>query len=103
MESAHLQIAGTLVAHQTADTLLHLARRLVGERQRQNLPRLDALLQKIGYLIGQHTRLSRAGTGNDQRRPVAEENRLALTFVQRGQESIVFHHVCADFRAKVQQ
>ena len=53
-----VQIARTLVTHQTANTFLHLARRLVGECQRENLPRLHTLLQKIGYLIGQHTRLS---------------------------------------------
>ena len=83
VESAHLQIAGTLVAHQSGDALLHLASRLVGEGQGEDIPRCQiVLLQQIGNLIGEDSRLARARTSYNQLSTVAPFHGLALAVVE---------------------
>ena len=80
-------MACLLFAYQSADAFAHLASRLVGEGQGQDVPGFEAvLLQQIGYLVGQHARLARTGTGNHQLRPVAIFHRFALTLVQLFQQ-----------------
>ena len=57
-------MACLLFAYQSADAFAHLASCLVGEGQGQDVPGFEAvLLQQIGYLVGQHTRLARASSG----------------------------------------
>ena len=90
MEGTHPQVAGTL-SHLAGDALLHLAGGLVGKGQRQDAPRLVALLHQIGYLVGKHTRLSRSCTCNDQRRTFIIKHSLTLAAVQLIQ--IVTHNL----------
>ena len=58
MERTHLQIHSPLLPDQSADTFFHLACRLVGKGQCQNIPRGHTAFQQIGYLISQHTGFS---------------------------------------------
>ena len=83
VEGAHLQIAGLVQPHQPPYALLHLAGRLVGKGQGQDVPGLHALLHQIGYLVGQHARLARACTSYHQRGTIAIDDRLALTLIER--------------------
>ena len=66
-------------AEQQLDALAHLLRRLVGERDREQLvgPRLAAVDQ-VGDPVRQHARLAAAGAGEDQQRPVAVRDGLPL-------------------------
>ena len=65
MERAHLQVDGLMLTYQSGNTLLHLACRLVGKCQGQDIPGFQSyLLHQIGNLIGQHTRFSGACTSN---------------------------------------
>ena len=82
MESSHLQALCSLLTNEPTYTFLHLACCLVGKSQRQNIPRLIALLQEISYLIGQHARLARTSTSYHQLRPVTIFHSSALTIVQ---------------------
>ena len=69
---------------QQLGAVAHLAGRLVGERDREDLARLDrAGRDQVGDPVGQHPRLARAGAGEDQQRPVAVGDGLALGLVQR--------------------
>ena len=81
VEGAHLKVACLLLAHQSANALLHLSRRLVGKRQCQNLPGLHPLFQQPRNLICQHARLSRSCARNHQRGTVVIQHRLLLTLV----------------------
>ena len=55
------------VADQRGDPLLHLAGRLVGERDRDDLVGTHVAGGKqIGDPVGQHPGLTRPGTGHDQ-------------------------------------
>ena len=58
MERSHIEIAGSLLAHQLSDTVSHLLGRLVGKRQRQDIPWHHPLIQQVCNLVGQHTRLT---------------------------------------------
>ena len=55
--------------HQHRHTIQHLTRRLVGERQQQDLLGQHAIVQQPGHAIGQRPRLARSCPGNDQRLP----------------------------------
>ena len=75
--------------HQTHHPLAHLRGRLVGERDRQNLPHpYVASGQQVGDAAGEHRRLSRTGTGDDQQRASLVQHRLALLRVQPVQQLI---------------
>ena len=65
------------------DTLLHLARGLVGEGHRQDLPGPGfAEIEQMGDPRGQHPGLAGAGAGQHQYRAVGGLDRLALFGVQ---------------------
>ena len=93
MEGTHLEITGMFVAHQSANTFLHLASSLVRERQGKYLPGLHTLFQQPGYLIGQDTRLSRASTSDDQTCSITVEHCITLTIIQL-LKYIVVHYCC---------
>ena len=86
VEGAHPEVLCPSFAHLPGYTLLHLTRRLVGERQRQDVPRVHALFHQVSYLIRQHTRLARARTRYHQRRPVTVEHGISLPLIQFVQE-----------------
>ena len=73
-------------ADQGADALLHLARRLVGEGDAQDLARPGAAGgQDMGQARGQHPGLAGAGAGQHQHGAVHRLHRFALFLVQAGE------------------
>ncbi len=70
-------------AHQLLDALLHLARGLVGEGDREDLPRVDpALGQQVGDAVGEHPGLAGTGPGDDEQRRTGVHDGGALLGVQ---------------------
>ena len=70
-------------ADERGDPLLHLARGLVGEGDRQDLAGLHvALGQQVGDAVGEHPGLARAGAGDDQQRAALVDDRRALLRVE---------------------
>ncbi len=70
-------------ADQVADAVLHLARRLVGEGDGEDLPGLGAAGgEQMGDAGGEHARLAGAGAGQYQNRPLGRLHRFALFRVQ---------------------
>ena len=68
---------------QGGDPLLHLAGRLVGEGDGEDLPRLRAAgRQQVGDPVGQHTGLARAGASDDQQRTALVPDGCALLVVE---------------------
>lgn len=55
----------TVFSNESNDALPHLAGSLISERERKNLIRLDAAVNKIGNSIGKHPRLAAASTGDN--------------------------------------
>ena len=82
MKGTHIEMLGKVLAHQSADTFLHLLRRLVGKGERHDAPRFQSLAQQIGYLIGEHTCLARTCASYHQRGSVDIFHSLALRFIQ---------------------
>ena len=82
MERAHPQPPGTFDAYLAGNAFLHLTSGLVGECQRQDVPRLITILQQIGNLVSQHPRLPRTRPGYHQQRPVVVEHSGTLAVVQ---------------------
>ena len=80
------------------DPLLHLGGGLVGEGDREDRPRVGlALRDDPGDPPGQHPRLARAGSGDDeQRRPLVDDGG-PLRLVQPGQE-VVGRGTCGPLR-----
>ena len=69
-----------------ADPLLHLARRLVGEGDGEDLGRPGlARGDQVGEPGGQRRGLAGAGAGEDQHRPFGGQHRLALRRVEAGE------------------
>jgi len=69
-----------------ADALLHLARRLVGEGDGQDLARIGAVgREDMGDAGGQHARLAGAGAGQHQHGTVERLDRLALFRIEAGE------------------
>src|SRR5262249_34655987 len=67
----------------------HLTCGLVGERDRQDLPRADpALRHQVGHPAGQHPGLARAGPGHDEQRAALVHDGGALLRVQVLEEGI---------------
>ena len=66
MERTHVQHPCLLDADERADTLFHLVRRFVGERESHDFPRTVAVLHEVGYLVGQHPRLAGTGSRDDE-------------------------------------
>ena len=82
VKRAHIYISCLLLSHQTANSLLHLICRLIGERKSQYAPGLHAVCQEVGYFICQHTRLARPRSRYDERRSVVIQNSLPLLVIQ---------------------
>jgi hypothetical protein len=75
-----------LAADQVGDARAHLARRLVGEGDRQQLPGAGpAGGEDMGEARGQHAGLARAGPGQHQHRALGRLDRAPLLGVQSGQ------------------
>ena len=82
MERTHPKESCTLLAHLPGNTLLHFTGSFVSESQCQDIPGIVTVLEQIGYLISEHTRLSGTGTGDDQRRAITVEHRRTLAFIK---------------------
>ena len=75
-------------ANHRIEALAHLARRLVGEGDRQDLAREGAAGgQDMGEASRQDPRLAGPGAGQHQDRPVERLDGPALCFVERGEEA----------------
>ena len=85
------------VADEVLHALAHLARGLVGERDREDLarPRLS-VAQQARDAARQHARLARAGAGDDEQRRTAVGDGLALRRVEAREQ--VFVGARADVR-----
>ena len=53
---------------QVRHSIEHLPSGFVGEREQQNISRIDSVLEQVGHAIGQGARFARAGPGDDQLR-----------------------------------
>ncbi len=74
-------------ADQLLDALAHLAGRLVGEGDRQDLAGLHlAGAQQVGDPVGQHPGLARTGAGHDEQRGARVQHGLALRVVHPHQQ-----------------
>ena len=70
-------------AEQIAEPRAHLVRRLVRERDRENLRGLDAAREdEMRDPVGEHARLAGAGPGDDQHRALGREHCVALGRIQ---------------------
>ena len=82
-----------LAAEQAADALAHLAGGLVGERDGENLPRIDAFdVDETRDARREHARLSRTGAGEDEQRAVDVKHGLALRRIQSGGQLFFEQH-----------
>ena len=71
------------LADKRGDAMLHLARRLVGERHREDIERTRlSRRDDVGDACGENAGLSRAGACKDKNRAVRRLDRLALLRVQ---------------------
>ena len=78
-----------LAADQQAGAVAHLPRRLVRERDRQDLVGLgDAGGHQVGDPVGEHPGLARARSGEDQLRPLAVADGLPLRVVEARQQGV---------------
>ena len=77
LDFAVLIFAGVL-GNKSGHTFLHFTGSLVGKGHRQDLPRRDTVLDKIGYTIGNDTRLARTGSGQDHDGTLDSGNRFPL-------------------------
>ena len=64
----------------------HFLGGLVGEGEKEDLARLDALGQEVGDAVGQRARLARAGAGEHQQRAGRGRDRGELLVVEQGLE-----------------
>ena len=84
-------IARTRRPDQHARAIAHLPRGLVGERDGEDLVRLGRLGgHQVGDPMGQHPGLARAGSGQDQQRPLIVGHGLALGLVEAGEKGVEF-------------
>ena len=81
-------------AEEAGDAFLHLARRLVGERDGEDATRVDpVLIDQARDARREHARLARARTGEDQQRSVDVQHGLALRRVEPIEQRIVGRNV----------
>jgi hypothetical protein len=79
--------AGGAAAEQHLDALAHLARRLVGEGDREDLLGAGALGgDDVGDAVGEDPRLAAARAGEDQQWPVGRLDGAALRLVEAREE-----------------
>ena len=81
MESGKPHILGALANH-PVNTVAHLCSGLVGKGNGQNIPRGNALGQKVGNLTGQHLGFPRTGAGHDEQRPVSMLHCFCLSWIK---------------------
>ena len=85
-------------ADEAGDALLHLARGLVGEGDREHLTGLDvAGREQVGDAVGEHPGLARAGPGDDQQRRALVDHGRPLLGVEALEQLVGAAH--ADRRA----
>ncbi len=78
--------ANRLGAEEASDALAHLARRLVGERDREDVLRVDAvMLDEVRDARRQHARLAGSGAGEHQHWSFEMEYRVALRGIETGE------------------
>ena len=82
MESAHIEIVSLVGTNERSHTLLHLARRLVGEGESENIPGFHAATQQIGYLARKHTRFARACSSDNELRAIDILHSFTLTWTE---------------------
>ncbi len=83
VEGAHPHTPGASAADDLLHPLLHLAGRLVGERQRHHIARLGfGPGNKIRNAVGECARLARPRPGNNHDRAVGRLHRGLLRFIQ---------------------
>ena len=82
VESTHPKHCGSTLAHPCGNSLFHFTGSLVGKGKSQYRPRLISMFQQVGYLIGEHTSLSRPRTSYHQRRTVKIAHRVELRSVK---------------------
>ena len=75
-------VALALLRQQRLRALAHLARGLVGERDRDDVRGIDAALDEMRDLGGDHAGLAAAGAGEHEQRTVAVAHGLALRSVE---------------------
>ena len=86
MEGAEPRHALDHAADDLADAVLHLARRLVGEGDGEDLARPGAAGgEDVGDAHGEHARLAGAGAGQHQHRPVERLDREPLLRIEAGE------------------
>ena len=74
--------AGQVQGNQGANPFRHFTRRLVGEGQQQDVPRVRAVVQEPRHAVGQRARFSRTGPCNDERRSRFRRNGCILFFIK---------------------
>ena len=83
-----------VAAEEARDALAHLAGGLVGERDREDPARVDAvLLDEARDARREHARLAGARAGEHEQRPVDVQHGLALRRVQALEQRIVGRNV----------
>ena len=55
---------------------------VIGKGQRKDAVRSKTEFQQTGHLVGQHTRLARTGSSNDERRTIGVNHRFTLALIQ---------------------
>jgi hypothetical protein len=81
-----------VAAEDLPDALLHLAGRLVGERDGEDRGGGDALADEVRHAAGDDARLAASGAGDDQQRPVDVRCGLALGVSQVFQQLVCGKH-----------
>jgi hypothetical protein len=77
------------VAEQALEPVAHLVRGAVREGDREDLVRLRAdRADQVGDAMGEHARLARARSRDDEQRPLRGEDGLALGGIQVGEERL---------------
>ena len=69
-------------ADEVRHTFTHLGGGLVGERDGQDLRRLDTLVDEVGDAMREHARLARAGSGHHEQRAGLVHDRVELVGVE---------------------
>ena len=81
--NVRIQIARATAPSMPFEPLAHLARRLVRERDREDLVRLHALRrEQVRDAVREDARLAGAGAGDHEQRPFGREDGLALGGIQ---------------------